>query len=88
MNLKKRTEEQVDQSVKEGDKTGGYNFISWLIWIEGKFIIPLSVIAIIIFIATIYFESLIGTSIVSGLILVYYLLLAKDYKKLKKGIVS
>lgn len=89
MKLTKRTEEQIKHSIDiEKDYTGGYNFISWLVFMRTFFTFSAIPLALIILGATIYFQSVISIVIVSSLIICWYFLIKKEYKELKKGISS
>lgn len=87
MNLKKRTNKEVEESNLKGDYTGGYEMLPWFIYVRQLAVIGILGCLIGGLYATIVtngYDKLIGVSFImmSGII---YKVFSNDYKKLKKG---
>jgi hypothetical protein len=94
MNLSKRTKEQLDYSEEVNkDFTGGYNLLTWIIWVErvkGVAVIAFLAASAFCFLSTedslapvFQFWTGIACFIVSIIILI---LTVRQYNQMKKGI--
>lgn len=87
MNLKKRTNKEVEESSLKGDYTGGYEMLPWFIYMR-QFVVVAGLGCLIggtyAAITSDGYNKLIGVAfvIISGVI---FKIFANDYKKLKKG---
>lgn len=92
MNLKKRTKEQLDEAVKQGDFTGGYQFLPWLIWVEiikllASILLPIAGIGCFIFQKGTYdlqFQIITGFCLIIAGIFVF-LWTKRQYNQQKNG---
>ena len=87
MNLGKRSDKEIEKSVKKKDYTGGYEYLPWLMYMRGG----ISLLMLVTFGAGIYFSTQegifwvgIGAILLSGFI---QYMLRRDYTSLKKGLV-
>ncbi len=39
MNFRRRTQAEIDESVKNDDCTGGYEFFPWLLWMRPMYVV-------------------------------------------------
>lgn len=46
--FRKRTKEEEDAAIKNGDKTGGYKFLPWIVWKRPFYILYFSVAIFIV----------------------------------------
>lgn len=86
MNFKIRSKEEIELSVKNGDFTGGYEFLPWLLRMRPFFsIFVIIIIALMLIYAIIEKEYLIGL-IPFGLFIIILALMKREYNLDKKGI--
>ena len=85
LRIKKRSEEEVNLSVKNKDYTGGYDFINWLLFMRRYYLLYTLGAGIIMYMAL--REESYGFV---GFFLVIYSIFAfcavRDYKRSKKGL--
>lgn len=92
MNFKKRTKEQLDKAVKQGDFTGGYQFLPWLIWVEtikllASILLPIAGTCLFVFQKESYdlrFQIIAGFCLIIAGIFVF-LATKRQYKQQKNG---
>lgn len=92
MNWKKRSNEEIEKSIKSGDLTGGYDFLPWVVYMRLYFVIA---IILNIFIGYKLLQNINDSSLVSiifgiflgiGVPFLIMVLLTKEFKRKKKGL--
>ena len=83
---KKRTLNEMAESQNNGDNTGGYKFLPWLLYMNKGFTFGALPIALTILIAGIVEKSDLTIGVMLGLLILYTGLMFDDYKKSKKGV--
>ena len=85
MNFKKRSASEIEESEKNRDYTGGYEYLPWLLYMRISQVIPM----LVMFLGGSYYATQEGTFGlgVSGIFvsLLIKFMLRRDYTSLQKG---